>query len=81
MKAARKSEHSINFDNGDLDETYLKYEEAYNAYAFVDNFIDDSYKKIEHVKKKANLKQSITIIGITLTAIGVIISIILHFFF
>ena len=81
---ARKTDLSIDSDDEtNTDEAYKKYEKAFVAYSLVYNLINDSYKKLENLKRKAVSKNKKPtnqfIAGLVVAIIGIIIGIILKF--
>jgi hypothetical protein len=81
---ARKTDLSIDSDDEtNTGEAYKKYEKAFVAYSLVYNLINDSYKKLEDLKRKAvtkNKKPTYQFIaGLVVAIIGIIIGIILRF--
>ena len=77
MKRARKSDFLIGSDEEiKQNEAYEKYEEAFKAYSAVNDFIANSYKKIENVRKKALFKGYLAISGYVIGVIGTALTII-----
>jgi len=75
---ARKTDLSLDSDDEtNTDEAHEKYEKAFLAYTSVYNLINDSYKKLENLRKKAITKNSISIaigiIGLVIGVLGIII--------
>ena len=82
---ARKTDLSIDSDEEtNTDEAYKKYEKAFVAYSSVHSLINDSYKNLENLKRKAVTKNRITIafaiIGWIIGIFGIIIGIISSYF-
>lgn len=74
MQEARKSDLLITSDDEvSIGEAYKKYEAAFIAYSSVYNLINNSYKKIEYIRKKAVLKKYIAIAGWILSIVLAII--------
>jgi len=70
---ARKTDLSVNSDDeNNTNDAYIKYEKAFAAYSSVYNLINDSYKKLENLKRKAITKG---ILSVALGVIGCIIGI------
>jgi len=81
MLEARESDLAITSDNEiGIDEAYKKYEKAFIAYSSVYELINNSYIKLEHLKKKAIFKDFITIISFILGIVGITLSIVFYFF-
>jgi hypothetical protein len=73
---ARKSDSSVNSDDEiNCAESYTRYEKAFIAYSKVDGLIDDSYKKLENLGKKAVFKDFLAVVGWIIGIIGIIIGI------
>ena len=80
MLEARKSDLLITSDDEiGIDEAYKKYETAFIEYSSIYKLINDSYKKLEHLKKKALLRDFISIAGCIFGIVGIILSIIFYF--
>lgn len=77
MKEARKTDLLINSD-AELtqDGSYEKYEKAFVAYSLVYDLIDNSYKKLENVRKKALFKDYLAIAGYIIGILGVALTVI-----
>ena len=76
MKDARKSDLAINSDDViNCDEAYKKYEDAFVAYSSIYNHINNSYKKLENLRKKTLLKNIFAIGGWIISIILAIVSI------
>ena len=76
-KEARKTDYQIDSDNESKnDESYNKYQKAYNAYSLVHDLINNSYKKLEFFKKRATFKDFLSISGWVIGIIGIILTII-----
>ncbi|MDE5753837.1 MAG: hypothetical protein K2H89_04770 [Oscillospiraceae bacterium] len=72
----------VEFVSEDVEDSFSDFEEAYNAYAEVFNMINDSYQKLECLKRKALKKERwrtildiLGIIGSLFGIIGVILTI------
>jgi hypothetical protein len=81
MKSARETDFSVNSDDEtNCAEAYTRYEKAFIAYSNVEKLIDDSYKKLENLKKKAVIKDFSVVGGWIIGIIGIIIGIVSFFF-
>jgi hypothetical protein len=71
-----RRETDLEIDSDDetkTDKSYRKYEEAHVAYSSVHKLINDSYAKIEILKRKLSTKQIIPlVIGILGLIVGII---------
>ena len=77
LKKARKTDFSINADDEINDsEAYKMYEEAFVAYSLVYELINNSFKKLENLRKRAVLKDFLSVSGWIAGIIGIIITII-----
>jgi hypothetical protein len=81
MKNARETDFSIDSDDEiNCAEAYTRYERAFIAYSNVEKLIDDSYKKLENLRKKAVIKDFLAVGGWITGIIGIIIGIVSFFF-
>ena len=80
IKKARKTDFLINSDEEiNIDEAYKNYQEAFIAYSSVYELLNNSYKKLDYLKKKAIFKDFFTIgIGI-IGILGTIFTIVSFF--
>jgi len=77
MKNARVSDLAIDSDDEiNCEEAYKKYEDAFVAYSLVKDLLDNSYKKLDYLKKKAVLKDFLSVSGWVIGMVGLIIGII-----
>ena len=80
MKTAKKTDFVINSDDEiNCDEAYSKYEKAFVAYSLVNDQIDNSYKKLEHLRKKAVLKDIFAVVGWAVGVLGTTFTVISFF--
>ena len=77
MKDARKSDLLISSDDEiSVDEAYEKYEKAFVEYSSAYELISSSYKKLENLKRKAVVKDFLTVSGWVFGLIGIALTII-----
>jgi hypothetical protein len=77
MKSARRTDFSVNSDDEtNCAEAYTRYEKAFIAYSHVEKLIDDSYKKLENLRKKAVIKDFLAVGGFVIGIIGIILGIV-----
>ncbi|MCL2747859.1 MAG: hypothetical protein FWE59_04310 [Oscillospiraceae bacterium] len=78
---ARKTDLALSSDNEEsLDEAYTKYDTAFIECSAVYELINDSYKKLENLRKKAILRDFISVSGYVVGITGIILSIVFYFF-
>jgi hypothetical protein len=81
MMNARESDFSIDSDDEiNCAESYTRYEKTFIAYSNVEKLINESYKKMENLRKKAIIKDFSAVGGWVIGIIGIIIGIVSFFF-
>ena len=79
MLEARMSDLAIpSGGEGAVDEAYAKYEMAFIAYYSVDEIINESYEKLENLKKKVALKNKLAVGSFAIGIIGICLSIVFY---